>query len=195
MTSGRFQRWGRPEFITVLVQVRVLPGPPIFLIGLPREPGRWDNCPNSRWTEVKVLVQFAIPWFESRHPSHLVQSLEFGWLNVEKSPQNWRFSPRRQSLEAEDSNRHFPFPRKVSRVFLGNSRFAESKSGDWFESRLSGGSGSSRYMKGRVTRRVPSPTLGKAGHPGDSASKVDFFNRIDPTRTLLPINLIGGKRL
>jgi len=32
----------------------------------------------------------------------------------------------------------FQFGRKVSRVLLGNSRFVESKSGDWFDLPLSG---------------------------------------------------------
>jgi hypothetical protein len=60
-----------------------------------------------------------------------------------------RFPSRRQSLEVEDSNQHSEFPRKVSRVFLGNSIFAESEGGDWFECRLGGGgaSGGSNFAR------------------------------------------------
>jgi hypothetical protein len=49
------------------------------------------------------------------------------------------FSRVLQSLRFQDSNRNSLLARKVSRVFLGNGRFAESKCGDWFELPLSGG--------------------------------------------------------
>jgi hypothetical protein len=42
-----------------------------------------------------------------------------------------------QSPRFQDSNQNSQFGRKVSRVFLGNGRFAESKSGDWFDHQLS----------------------------------------------------------
>ena len=43
-----------------------------------------------------------------------------------------------QSLGLQDSNQNSLLVRKVSRGFLGNGRFAESKSGDWFDLPLSG---------------------------------------------------------
>jgi len=38
-----------------------------------------------------------------------------------------------RSLSFQESNQNSQFRRKVSRAFLGNGGFAESKSGDWFD--------------------------------------------------------------
>ena len=57
---------------------------------------------------------------------------------MQESPQIRGILRVRESLRLQDSNQNSRFRPKVSRVFLGNGRFAESKSGDWFDLPLSG---------------------------------------------------------
>jgi hypothetical protein len=56
-----------------------------------------------------------------------------------KKPANTGLLRILQSLKFQDSNQNSLLVRKVSRVFLGNGGFAESKSGDWFDHPLRGG--------------------------------------------------------
>ena len=65
--------------------------------------------------------------------SQPVRSLSFLWQNTRKGPQIGGFWRVLQSLGFQESNRNSLLVRKVSRVFLGNGGFAESKSGDWFD--------------------------------------------------------------
>ena len=79
--------------------------------------------------------------------SQPVRSLIFCWQNVQEIPQIRGFLRVLQSLRFQDSNQNSQFRAKVSRVFLGNGRFAESKSGDWFDLPLSGEGDGIRTMK------------------------------------------------
>ena len=75
--------------------------------------------------------------FESSHSSQPVRSLVFSRWALE-GPQIRGFLHALLSLRFRDSNQNSLLGRKVSRVFPGNGRFAESKSGDWFDLPLSG---------------------------------------------------------
>ena len=66
-----------------------------------------------------------------------------------------------RSPRIADSNQHSEFQRKVSRVFLGNYRFAESQSGEWFDTARFGrlGSAMSGHVRGaRTPSCLPFPT-------------------------------------
>jgi hypothetical protein len=67
-----------------------------------------------------------------------VRSLNFYRQYTQESPQIRGFLRVLRSLKLPDSNQNSQFGWKVSSVFLGNSRFAESKSGDWFDLPLDG---------------------------------------------------------
>ena len=74
----------------------------------------------------------------AKFPVKFPVSPYFHWRNVRKSPQTRGNSRVFQSLRFQDSNQNSISVRKVSRAFLGNGRFAESKSGDWFDPPLRG---------------------------------------------------------
>ena len=72
-----------------------------------------------------------------RLPTLKRASLGFDWPNAQKSPLIRSFLYVLQSLRFQDSNQNCQIGPEVSRAFLGNGRFAESKSGDWFDLSLS----------------------------------------------------------
>ena len=76
--------------------------------------------------------------FESSHLSQPVPFLNFLWQKSQESLQMQGILNFLQSPRFRASNQNSQFGREISRIFLGNSRFAESKSGDWFDSALSG---------------------------------------------------------
>ena len=100
---------------------------------------RVHESPSSKsscWS--RAVFEVVISRFESCRPSQPVLSLNFSSHNTQESPQIRGFLRALQSLRFQDSNQNSLFDRIVSRVFLGNGRFAESKSGDWFDTALSG---------------------------------------------------------
>jgi hypothetical protein len=84
----------------------------------------------------KGNFQKGISRFESCHPSQPVGSLDFCLGTSRKSSRTRRFVRFRRSPIRPRSHRTSQFLRKISRRCLKNSRFRETRSGDWFDHRL-----------------------------------------------------------
>jgi hypothetical protein len=84
----------------------------------------------------KANSEKGISRFESCRPSQPVGSLDFCLGTSRKSSRTRRFVRFRRSPIRPRSHRTSQFLRKISRRCLKNSRFRETRSGDWFDHRL-----------------------------------------------------------